>query len=65
MARTSLNRLFKGFDIYSVPIMLTFKQKKHHPTVCGGVLSLICLVLFLIWFGDNLYKVFDLKYTTT
>lgn len=64
MARTSFNRLIKGADLYSVPIMLTFKQKRYHPTVCGGTLSIISIFLFLIWLGTSLFKVFDLTYTT-
>lgn len=60
-----MNRLLKSVDMYANPILLTFKQKRHHPTVCGGILSLITILVLLFWVSDALFKVFDKKYTTS
>lgn len=65
MARTSLNRCIKNRDNYPNPILLTFKKNKYHQTVCGGILTITCLFLFILFFSFELYKIATFNYTVS
>lgn len=42
-------------DLFAVPVSLTYKGKKSFSTLCGGCLSLVLIVGFLIYAGLSLH----------
>jgi len=61
----SFNEFIKQRDRYALPILLTFKKNKYHKTVCGGTLSILSTLLFLVFLGSQLYKIMTFQFTQT
>ena len=65
MPPSSCRNFVKNRDRYPMPILLTFKKRKYHQTVIGGILSMIAMSLFLVYLADEFYKIALFHYTQT
>lgn len=47
--RGGFYRFFKSQDFYAAPVALTYNGKTKFPTFCGGVASLLTILVCLYW----------------
>lgn len=48
--RRDAHKYLKSIDLYSEGISLTYNGKKTFPTFCGGVATLVTILLCFAWF---------------
>lgn len=52
-----LGRIIQDFDLFGVPVQLTYKGERRFNSCCGGsvsILMIVCLVGAFIWQIQNL-----------
>ena len=46
----------RNFDLFAVPVSLTYKGKKRFNTLCGGCFSLFLILCFFSYAGISLHQ---------
>jgi len=54
---------WKRRDRYAVPINLTYNQLNRYPTIYGGYLSVLSMVLLMTWLAVNILNIVQYKFS--
>ena len=55
------SQLLQEFDLLAVPVTMRYKGLEHHPTYCGGIVSILVIITIALPLSQNIYKWLNLE----